>query len=241
MDAKPGDKVIVKLEAVNVTSGKVKTVVVLNEFHFDKSGKFNYEKIERGDKGPYSLIPYATVPNSSFFLEPGEKKEVSIEVNLPKDYKGSKGLLMSVRPDEKWMKAEHDKARKLKTGLSFSVNYRGPLIITAKDTSKVNLVAKNKISYKRGKLRVSSFIELKGNSFLSLLEGKYILLKDGKVILQGGLSNISKLPRIYPGNSRKFSGGSSAKLKKGKYKLVITYFDREYKFSKTYTEELSVK
>ena len=240
LDADPGKRILVKLKAINKTKHDVQAAVILKEFHFDENGKFNHDKINKGEKGPYSLIPYVKLLNPKFPLKSGEIKETIIEVNLPKDFKGSRGLLMSVQTDPEW--AQKQRKKRKTSGVSFTVAYTGPLIINSKKTSKINLLAKNKVDYKKGQLRVSSFIHLKGNSFLSQLEGKYVLLdKNNKKVLRGNLSNSSKQPRMYPENKRKFLGGSSVNLKKGEYKLVISYFGREYGFSKTYTEPLKVK
>ena len=239
-EAEPGQTVLVKLQAMNKTKEDVKAAVVLKEWHFDENGKFNYDKIKKGEPGPYSLIPHVKLLNPSFDLKAGEVKEATIEIKVPKDFKGSKGLLMSVRPDAEWKKLKSKKDKK--AGVTFSVAYTGPLIINSKSTSKINLLAKNNIKYKTGNLRVSSMIHLKGNSFISEIQGKYVVLdKNNKNVLKGDLRNSSKQPRIYPENKRKFLGGSAVNLKKGEYKIVISYFAREYGFSKTYEEKFSVK
>lgn len=242
VNATPGDKILVKLKARNSTKDDVRAIVQIKDFHFLENGKFNYEKINKGEVGPYSLVPYAKALTPKFMLKAGETKETIIQVDLPKDMKGSKGLLMSVRTDPEWIK--ETKKVKRKTGIQFSVAYTGPLIVNLKDNSSLNLLADNKVDYnkKTKSLKTNSFIHLKGNAFLMDLEGQFLVLdKNNKNILKGNLKNTSDQPTIYPENKRKYSGGSEIDLKKGDYTLVISYYSRNYGFTKTYKEKFSVK
>ena len=242
VDVEPGKTVLVELMTENKKKIPMKAIVVLKEFHFNENGSFNYDKIKAGKKGDYSLIPYASVAESSFMLKPLERKKKIIKLKIPKDLKGSRGLLMSVQVDPIYKKTLMK--RETKAGISFSVNYTGPLIVHVKDSSKINIISKNMVNYKKRnkQLKINSIIEYKSEYFSQNLLANYILLdKNNKKILSGELTNVAKRKIIYPDNKRKFSGGSITNLKKGEYKVVITFFDSKFNFTKTYQEKLVIK
>lgn len=237
MEGKPGEIILVPFEVKNTTKKEVKAKFYLKEFHVLETGRYDHEKINKGLKGPLSLIDFAKVSEDSFMMPPESTKKTTIKVTLPPDFKGTKALLMTAKVDPDWKKRQ-----KRTSSIDFTFAYTGPLIITSKNKGDINIITKNRVQYKNNKLRFQSLMELNADIFIGDLKASITLLdKDNNKIYGGNLNNFSPEIKIYPQTKRKFSGSTELTLEKGNYTYIISYFSKEAEYSKTFREEFMVK
>lgn len=152
-----------------------------------------------------------------FTLGPRERRVINIKFRIPENYEGSKYLGYSFYGKIKGQK---------KNSLNIIQRDMGLLILRKPSTEKKSIAAKVKTKYNKQRLSVDYNMENTGNSFLKNVKVTGILMdmKTNKILDKFDLGAKRK-DYIPQGNKRKYSGISSQKLKKGKYKLLINLVD----------------